>query len=184
MIASRRIAGSLAVAVFALPALGARPLVAQDFRVGGGITLPSFGDRNGHIGGQGQASIELGPRTSGFGVRMDVLYSQTSAPALALDDLVSGGQTARTFAAAGGLFYRREVRDFAPYVIGGGGAYGQTGMSGVSLGVNAGVGVDYAGSRYRPFFEARMHRWQGDAGSVAVSSRERRLVSAIVGLRF
>ena len=179
-----RIAGCLAAAASLALAVGARPLAAQDFRVGGGITLPSFGDRNGHIGGQGQASIELGPRTSGFGLRMDVLYSQSTAPAMALNDLVSGGQTSRTFAAAGGLFYRREVRDFAPYVIAGGGAYGQTGMSGVSLGVNAGVGVDYAGSRYRPFFEARMHRWQGDTENVALASRERRLVSALVGLRF
>jgi hypothetical protein len=182
MRATRQIAGVLAI--FASVAMLERPLAAQDFRVGGGITLPSFGDRNGHVGGQAQASVELGPRTSGFGVRMDVLYSQTSAPALALSDAVFGGQTSRTFAAAGGLFYRREVRDFAPYLIGGGGAYQQTGTSGVSLGMHAGVGVDYAGSRYRPFFEARMHRWQGSAGSVALSSRERRLVSALVGLRF
>jgi hypothetical protein len=182
MRAARQIAGALVVV--ASVALVQRPLAAQDFRVGGGITLPSFGDRNGHIGGQAQASVELGPRTSGFGLRMDVLYSHTSSPALALSSAVRGGQTSRTFAAAGGLFYRREVRDFAPYLIGGGGAYGQTGTSGVSLGVHAGIGVDYSASRYRPFVEARMHRWQGDVGSVALASRERRLVSALVGLRF
>lgn len=161
-----------------------RPLAAQDFRLGGGVTLPRHGDRGAQIGGQAQASIEVGPRTSGFGLRMDVLYSQTAAPALSITDAVVGGQTVRTFAAAGGVFYRREVRDFAPYLLGGAGAYGQTATSGVSLGAHAGAGVDWSGARYRPFIEARLHRWRGDAGSVAVSSRERQLVSALVGLRF
>jgi hypothetical protein len=176
---TRCIAGALlSVASIALP------LAAQDFRVGGGVSLPRFGGRGAQIGGQAQASIEVGPQTSGFGVRMDVLYSQTAAPALSLKDAVVGGQPIRTFAAAGGLFSRREVRDFAPYLLGGAGAYAQTASSGVSLGVHAGAGVDWSGSRYRPFVEARIHRWQGDAGSVAVSSRERQLVSALVGLRF
>ena len=90
----------------------------------------------------------------------------------------------RTMAAAGGLFYRREVRDFAPYLLAGGGAYGQTGMTGVALGLHGGVGVDYAGSRMRPFAEARLHRWRGDEGAVTVQQRERSLISALVGLRF
>lgn len=160
----------------------AAPLAAQDFRVGGGIALPRGG--SGSIGGQAQASIELGPQTSGVGVRLDLLYAQTSAPALSLADAVSAGQVSRTYAAAGGLFYRREVRDVAPYLLAGGGAYGQTASPGVSLGVHGGVGVDWSGNRTRPFMEARIHRLRGDAGSVALQRRERSLISALVGLRF
>ncbi len=153
---------------------------AQDWRVAGGMMLPRGGD----IGGQVQASVELGPRTSGFGVRMDVLYSQTPAPALSVSDLVSSGQTRRTMAAVGGLFYRHEVRDVAPYVIAGGGAYQQGAGTGIALGMHGGLGIDYAGSRYRPFVEARVHRIRGDAGAALTQARERSLVSALVGLRF
>ena len=158
-------------------------LSAQDFRIAGGVALPREG-RGGTIGGQGQASIEMGPRNAGFGVRLDVLYAQTSGSALSLTDVVKNGQTTRTYAAAGGIFYHRDVRDFAPYVIAGLGAYGQTASSGVALGANGGVGVDWAGSRSRPFMEARIHRFRGDAGSIAVERRERSLISALIGLRF
>ncbi len=153
---------------------------AQDWRVAGGMSLPRGGD----IGGQVQASVELGPRTSGFGVRMDLLYSQTPAPALSVGDLVSAGQTHRTMAAVGGLFYRHEIRDVAPYLIAGGGAYEQGAGTGVALGVNGGLGIDYAGSRYRPFVEARVHRIRGDPRAALTRARERSLVSALVGLRF
>lgn len=153
---------------------------AQDWRVAGGVSLPRGGD----IGGQVQASVELGPRTSGLGMRVDLLYSQTPAPALSVSDLVSAGQTRRTMAAVGGLFYRHEIRDVAPYVIAGGGAYQQGAGSGIALGVNGGLGIDYAGSRYRPFVEARVHRIRGDAGADVLQARERSLVSALVGLRF
>ena len=105
-----------------------RPLAAQVFRIGGGA-----GDRGGQIGGQGQASVELGPQTSGFGVRMDLIYNQTTSPALSAADAVRAGRTMRTYA---------------------------------------------------PFIEARIHRWQGNSGNVALASRERQLVSALVGLRF
>jgi hypothetical protein len=161
-------------------ALVARPLAAQDFRVAGGMSLP----RGGEIGGQVQASVELGPRTSGVGVRVDLLYSQTPSRALSVGDLVFGGQTSRTMAAVGGLFYRREVRDFAPYVLAGGGAYEQSASSGIALGVHGGVGVDYAGARYRPFVEARVHRLRGDDGAQVLQRRERSLVSALFGFRF
>ncbi len=153
---------------------------AQDYRVAGGMALPRGGD----IGGQVQASVELGPRTSGFGVRVDLLYSQTPARALSVADVVSAGQSHRTMAAVGGVFYRHEVRDIAPYVLAGGGAYEQGGSSGIALGVHGGVGVDYAGSRYRPFVEARVHRLRGDAGADVLQRRERSLVSALVGVRF
>lgn len=162
----------------------AAPLGAQDFRVAGGVTLPRAGSNGSDIGGQVQASMELGPRTSGVGIRVDLLYSQTSSQAMSVGDIVFGGRSMRTMAAAGGVFYRREVRDFAPYLLAGGGAYGQTGMPGVALGLHGGVGVDYAGSRMRPFAEARMHRWRGDEGAVTVQQRERSLISALVGLRF
>jgi hypothetical protein len=131
-----------------------------------------------------QASVELGPRTSGVGVRVDLLYSQTPSRALSVGDLVFGGQTSRTMAAVGGLFYRREVRDFAPYVLAGGGAYEQSASSGIALGVHGGVGVDYAGARYRPFVEARVHRLRGDDGAQVLQRRERSLVSALFGFRF
>lgn len=162
----------------------AAPLAAQDFRVAGGVTLPRAGSNGSDIGGQVQASMELGPRTSGMGIRVDLLYSQTPSQAMSVGDIVFGGRSMRTMAAAGGVFYRREVRDFAPYLLAGGGAYGQTGMAGVALGLHGGVGVDYAGSRMRPFAEARMHRWRGDEGAVTVQQRERSLISALVGLRF
>jgi hypothetical protein len=87
-------------------------------------------------------------------------------------------------AAVGGLFYRHEVRDVAPYLLAGGGAYGQTGTNGVALGVHAGIGVDYQGARYRPFVEARLHRVHGDDGALALQRRERSLVSALMGFRF
>lgn len=164
-------------------AIASSSLAAQDFRVAGGVALPRIG-RGGAVGGQGQASIEMGPQGSGLGIRLDLLYAQTATAALSLDDVVKGGQTTRTYAAAGGLFYRRDVRDFAPYVLAGAGAYGQTASSGVALGVHGGVGVDWAGSRSRPFMEARLHRLRGDAGSLAVERRERSLISALVGLRF
>lgn len=176
-----------AVAFLALTASSVRSLTAQDFRVGGGVTLPrggSAGTTGSDIGGQVQASIELGPRTNGVGMRLDVLFAQSAAPALSIRDAVVAGRTARTMAAAGGLFYRHEVRDFAPYLLAGGGAYGQSGMPGVALGVHGGVGVDYAGSRWRPFAEARLHRWRGDGAAVTVQQRERSLLSALVGLRF
>ncbi len=153
---------------------------AQDYRVAGGMALPRGGD----IGGQVQASVELGPRTSGFGMRLDLLYSQTPARALSVSDLVSAGQSHRTMAAVGGLFYRHEVRDIAPYVVAGGGAYEQGLGSGIVLGVNGGVGVDYAGSRYRPFVEARVHRLHGNDGEELLQRRERSLISALVGVRF
>ncbi|MBK6485768.1 MAG: hypothetical protein IPF98_02625 [Gemmatimonadetes bacterium] len=156
------------------------PAAAQDYRVAGGMSLP----RDGTIGGQVQASAELGPRTSGFGVRVDLLYSQTPSRALSVGDLVFGGQSTRTMAAVGGLFYRREVRDFAPYLLAGGGAYEQTGTAGVALGVHGGVGVDYAGARYRPFVEARMHRLQGAGDAEVLQHRERSLISALFGFRF
>ncbi|MEP7382031.1 MAG: hypothetical protein ABI910_10115 [Gemmatimonadota bacterium] len=168
------------LAVLAVVWCLATPLAAQDYRVAGGMALPRGGD----IGGQMQASVELGPRTSGFGLRVDVLYSQTPSRALSIGDLVSGGQSHRTMAAVGGLFYRHEVRDFAPYVVAGGGAYEQSGSSGIALGVHGGVGVDYAGNRYRPFVEARLHRLHGDAGADVLQRRERSLVSALVGVRF
>lgn len=164
-------------------AIASSSLAAQDFRVAGGVALPRIG-RGGTIGGQGQASIEMGPQGSGLGIRLDLLYAQTATAALSLDDVVKGGQTMRTYAAAGGLFYRRDVRDFSPYVLAGAGAYGQTASSGVALGVHGGVGVDWAGSRSRPFMEARLHRLRGDQGSLAVERRERSLISALVGLRF
>lgn len=164
--------------------LAAAPLAAQDFRVAGGVTLPPAGGRGADIGGQVQASIEAGPRGSGIGVRFDLLYSQSPAQAMSVGDLVFAGQSMRTMAAVGGLFYRREVRDFAPYLLAGGGAYGQSGTSGVTLGVQGGVGVDYAGSRYRPFMEARVHRLRGDDGGVALQRRERSLIAALVGVRF
>lgn len=175
-----------AVLALLLTVTGAGSLAAQDFRVAGGVTLPrgNAGVAGGDIGGQVQASIELGPRTSGVGVRVDVLYSQNAAAPLALSDVVVNGRTARTMAAVGGLFYRHELRDFSPYLLAGGGAYGQTGMPGVALGVHGGIGVDYAGSRWRPFAEARLHRWRGDAAAVTTQQRERSLVSALVGLRF
>lgn len=153
---------------------------AQDFRVAGGMSLPRGGD----IGGQVQASVEMGPRTSGFGLRVDVLYSQTPARALSIGDYVSAGQTHRTMAAVGGLFYRHEVRDLAPYLVAGAGAYDQGNGTGIALGVNGGVGIDYAGSRYRPFVEARIHRLRGDAGADLLQRRERSLVAALVGVRF
>jgi hypothetical protein len=160
------------------------PAGAQDYRVAGGVTLPRAGTAGADIGGQVQASMELGPRANGVGVRVDVLYSQSAASALSVGDVVFGGRSTRTMAAAGGLFYRHEVRDFTPYLLAGGGAYGQTGMAGVALGVHGGIGVDYAGARMRPFVEARMHRWRGDATAVTVQQRERSLVSALVGFRF
>lgn len=153
---------------------------AQDWRLAGGMALPQGGD----IGGQVQASVELGPRTSGFGVRLDLLYSQTTARALSVGDLVSAGQARRTMAAVGGVFYRHEIRDVAPYLIAGGGAYEQGVGTGVALGVHGGVGIDYAGSRYRPFVEARVHRLRGDTGAELSQRRERSLVSALVGVRF
>lgn len=180
-------AAAVAVAVLALAMGSAQSISAQDFRVGGGVTLPrggSAGNAGGDIGGQVQASIELGPRTNGIGVRLDVLFAQSAAPPLSLGDAVVAGRTARTMAAAGGLFYRHEVRDFAPYLLAGGGAYGQSGMTGVALGAHGGIGVDYAGSRWRPFAEARLHRWRGDGAAVTAQQRERSLVSALVGLRF
>lgn len=171
-------------AVFALAfALTSHGAFAQDFRIAGGVALPSEG-RGGTIGGQGQASIEMGPRNAGFGMRLDVLYAQTSASALSLGDAVRSGVTTRTYAAAGGIFYRRAVRDFAPYVIAGAGAYGQTASSGVALGVNGGVGVDWAGTKRRPFMEARIHRFRGNGGDVALQERQRSLISAVVGVRF
>lgn len=169
-----------AVAAFAV----ATPVVAQDFRMAGGVTLPPAGGRGADIGGQVQASIEAGPRGSGVGVRFDLLYSQTPAQAMSVGDLMFAGQSTRTMAAVGGLFYRREVRDFAPYLLAGGGAYGQTGLSGATLGVHGGVGVDYAGARYRPFVEARVHRLRGDDGAVALQRRDRSLIAALVGFRF
>lgn len=167
-------------ALWVLALASAAPLGAQDFRVAGGMALP----RGREIGGQVQASIEMGPRASGMGVRVDVLYSQTPAPALAVGDLVFGGESSRTMAAVGGLFYRREVRDLAPYVLAGGGVYDQGASSRVSLGVHGGIGVDYAGARYRPFVEARVHRLRGEAGVQAQQRRERSLVSALFGFRF
>lgn len=164
--------------------LVAAPVAAQDFRVAGGVTLPPAGGRGADIGGQVQASIEAGPRGSGVGVRVDLLYSQTPSQAMSVGDMVFGGQSMRTMAAVGGLFYRHEVRDFAPYLLAGGGAYGQTGTSGATLGVHGGIGVDYAGARYRPFVEARVHRLRGDDGAVALQRRERSLISALVGFRF
>lgn len=175
---------ALFIAALAAALFIAAPLAAQDFRVAGGVTLPRAGSNGSDIGGQVQASMELGPRTSGVGIRVDLLYSQTSSQAMSVGDIVFGGRSMRTMAAAGGVFYRREVRDFAPYLLAGGGAYGQTGMPGVALGLHGGVGVDYAGSRMRPFAEARMHRWRGDEGAVTVQQRERSLISALVGLRF
>ncbi|MFN8670063.1 MAG: hypothetical protein U0164_22960 [Gemmatimonadaceae bacterium] len=180
-------AAAVAVAALSLTVGLARSLSAQDFRVGGGVTLPRAGGAGSvgsDIGGQVQASIELGPRTNGFGMRLDVLFAQSSAPPLSIGDAVVAGRTARTMAAAGGLFYRHEVRDFAPYLLAGGGAYGQSGLPGVALGAHGGIGVDYAGSRWRPFAEARMHRWRGDGAAVTAQQRERSLVSALVGLRF
>lgn len=177
----RRIRSGVVVAgALVLGAVAARPVAAQDFRVAGGMSLP----RRGEIGGQVQASVELGPRTSGVGVRVDLLYSQTPAQALSMGDLVFGGQSNRTMAAVGGLFYRREVRDFAPYVLAGAGAYQQSVSSGVALGAHGGVGVDYAGARYRPFVEARVHRLRGDEGAQVAQRRERSLVSALFGFRF
>lgn len=162
--------------------VAAAPVAAQDFRLGGGLALPR--GNGGTVGGQAQASIEVGPQTTGFGMRVDLLYAQTAAPALSLAHAVSAGQATRTYAAAGGVFYRRDVRDFAPYVIAGAGAYGQTASPGVSLGLHGGAGVDWAGTRTRPFVEARVHRLRGDAGSVALQRRERSLISALVGVRF
>ena len=181
---SRTIRRAALAAALLVAAPVATTLGAQDYRVAGGVTLPRAGTTGSDIGGQVQASMELGPRTSGVGIRVDVLYSQTAAQAMALGDVVFGGRSMRTMAAAGGLFYRREVRDFAPYLLAGGGAYGQTGMTGVALGLHGDVGVDYAGSRMRPFAEARLHRWRGDEGAVTVQQRERSLISALVGLRF
>lgn len=181
---SAALAAALFIAALAAALFIAAPLAAQDFRVAGGVTLPRAGSNGSDIGGQVQASMELGPRTSGVGIRVDLLYSQTSSQAMSVGDIVFGGRSMRTMAAAGGVFYRREVRDFAPYLLAGGGAYGQTGMPGVALGLHGGVGVDYAGSRMRPFAEARMHRWRGDEGAVTVQQRERSLISALVGLRF
>lgn len=181
---SAALAAALFIAALAAAFFSAAPLAAQDFRVAGGVTLPRAGSNGSDIGGQVQASMELGPRTSGVGIRVDLLYSQTSSQAMSVGDIVFGGRSMRTMAAAGGVFYRREVRDFAPYLLAGGGAYGQTGMAGVALGLHGGVGVDYAGSRMRPFAEARLHRWRGDEGAVTVQQRERSLISALVGLRF
>lgn len=160
------------------------PLFAQDFRLAGGVTLPRVSGRGAQVGGQVQASAEVGLATSGFGVRLDWLYAQSPGQSLSLADAVSAGQTMRTMAAVGGVFYRREMRDVAPYLVVGGGAYGQTGTSGASFGVHGGIGMDYNGARSRPFFEARMHRLQGDAGNQAVQQRERSLISALVGFRF
>ena len=157
---------------------------AQDFRLGGGITLPDGAGRGANVGGQVQASVEMGPRASGLGVRVDMLYSQSTRAALSLGDAVVGGQTQRMYAAVGGLFYRREVGDVAPYLLAGGGVYGQSVASGAALGVHAGIGIDYAGTSHRPFAEVRIHRWGGSDGSTAVASRQQRLVSALVGLRF
>ena len=180
LLPSRRIVPTLLLAGGFLAA----PLLAQDYRVAGGVTLPRAGGTGAAIGGQVQASVELGPRSAGVGVRFDVLFSQSSAPALSLGELVVGGQSRRTVAAVGGLFYRREVRDVAPYILAGGGAYEQTGTTGVALGVHGGVGVDYAGARYRPFVEARVHRFSGGAGSQALQQRERSLMSVLLGFRF
>ncbi len=172
-----------ALAAVAATLLASAPAQGQDFRVAGGVTLPRTGN-GADIGGQVQASIELGPRASGVGIRMDVLYAQSPTSAMSVGDLVFGGQSVRTMAAVGGLFYRREVRDVAPYLVAGGGAYGQTGTSGVALGVHAGIGVDYHGTRTRPFVEARLHRLRGDDGALALQRRERSLISALLGFRF
>lgn len=171
-----------AVALMALVVLGAGQAAAQDVRLGGGVTLPRHGGTE--IGGQVQASLELGPRDAGIGLRLDVLYAQSPASAMSVGDLVFAGQSARTMAAVGGIFYRREVRDFAPYLLAGGGAYGQSGMAGVALGAHGGLGVDYSANRYRPFVEARAHRWRGDGGATALQQRERSLISVLMGVRF
>ena len=171
------------LAVVGLACVCAAPTSAQDFRLAGGLTLPRLGGRGAQVGGQVQASAEVAPATSGFGVRVDVLYAQSPAQSLSLADAVFAGQTMRTTAAVGGVFYRREMRDVAPYVLGGVGAYGQTGTSGASLGVHGGVGVDYNGGRSRPFFEVRAHRVRGDQGSAALQPRERSMISALLGFR-
>ena len=162
----------------------ASPVFAQDFRVAGGVTIPRVNGRGAQVGGQVQASAEFGIPTSGFGMRLDLLYAQSPGQSLSLADAVTAGQSMRTVAAVGGVFYRREMRDVAPYVVAGGGAYGQTGTSGASLGVHGGIGMDFNGARTHPFFEARMHRLQSDKGALAVQRRERSLVSALIGFRF
>jgi hypothetical protein len=184
MISAQRQAPTLVIALAVM--LWSTPAAAQDFRLGGGVTIPdgAGGGRGTQVGGQVQASIELGPRSSGLGVRLDMLYSQTSRSALSLGDVVVAGQSQRTYAAVGGLFYRREMGSVAPYLLGGGGVYGQSTSTGAALGVHGGIGIDYAGTKYHPFVEARVHRFRADDGSTAVRSREQRLVSALVGLRF
>jgi hypothetical protein len=52
----------------------------------------------------------------------------------------------------------RAGRAFVPYALAGAGAYAVPGGGGLQAGVNAGVGVEGAAARVRPFAELRVHR--------------------------
>ena len=130
-----------------------------------GLGLGVAARPGGGIGSLGLGTLELGTPWRNFDVRLDGVF--TSWPGR-----VSGG---RVTSLTTNLVYSRPTGVFAPYLIGGIGAYAQQGV-GTSFGVNGGIGVMTTVWRIRPFIELREHVWSAD--------RTRRATPLTLGLMF
>lgn len=116
-----------------------------------GIGLGAAARPGGGIGSLGLGTLEFGTPWRNAGVRFD--GGVTNWPSK-----ISGG---RLTSFTSNLVFSHPIGVFAPYLIGGIGAYAQQGV-GTSFGVNGGAGMKATLGRLHPFIELREHVWSAD----------------------
>ena len=145
------LASTVAVAMVfsSLPAFAQQQQAAErPFSLG--LGLGAAASPGGRIGSLGLATIEFETPWRSAGVRFDATYMNSSG--------ISG---TRVTSLTSNLVYSHRIGAFAPYLIGGIGAYAQQG-AGTSFGVNGGVGMKTFVGRLQPFIELREHVWSAD----------------------
>ena len=129
-----------------------------------GLGVGPAASPGGSIGSLGLAMIELGTPWRSTRVRFDAALMNSS-----------GFSGSRAASLTSNLVYSHRIGDFAPYLIGGIGAYAQQG-AGASFGINGGVGTKAFVGRFQPFLELREHVWSAD--------RSHRATPVTVGIAF
>ena len=162
---------SLAIAAAALTAFGStasaqstKP-ISLGISIGAAIPVGDFADVY-NTGYNGTVSLGFNSVGTPLGIRIDGMYN--SFPDR--DDLIVARPDYRITSANANLVYALPGVGIRPYLIGGGGIYGQKpdvdGAETTSdFGVNGGLGASFQLSGFRTFIEARYHHIFSDAAT-------------------
>lgn len=168
----KRTSLTLTVATVATVALFASTTSAQSSRpvtlgisAGASIPIGDFGDVY-NTGFNGTASLGFNSVGTPLGLRIDGMYNKFGGR----DDLIVPRPDYTIFGANANLVYSLPGQGIRPYLIGGGGIYGQkpdvNGAETISdFGVNGGIGAAFPLSGFNTFIEARLHHIFSDVST-------------------